>query len=464
METERCQLPFDIGRSRGVYWFIVESRGSGPRKLVLPSGNAMQLFRAKTLPYSGRKPFYGWVIVFVGFISQVIQGLVVQGFSSFADLLHGEYGWSRAALAGPRSVTSVENSMLGPVAGYLMDRVGPRPVVAVGVTITGLGLILLGSTRSLWTYYVSNIVMALGLSLGGMMVMSVAVNSWFRRRATLAQSLMLLGYSLAGVVMVPLLVLMQTSLGWRDTAVWSGIAVIAVGLPCALLLRTRPEPFGLLPDGAEPGKAAGSGADVRGVEYDLTVAQAVRTRSFWLLGFEWAMCMLATGVIQVHIFLQLEQDVGLQRTAVALVWSIASLCNIPSRLAGGFLGDRVPRRIALGISIALMGGSILALSVASSLGAALLFAIPYGIGWGISTPVINAMQGEYFGRRSQGTIRGWMQMVGLPFAITGPVLVGYVADHQGTYQWALTGMAAVILAGAAMAFLTSNPRGLIGKA
>jgi MFS family permease len=167
--------------------------------------------------------------------------------------------------------------------------------------------------------------------------------------------------------------------------------------------------------------------------------------------------MLATGVIQVHIFLQLAQDVGLQRTSVATIWSVASFCSIPSRLLGGFLGDRVPRRIALGLSIAFMGGSIFALSAASSFGTALLFAVPYGIGWGISTPVINAMQGEYFGRRSQGVIRGWMQMVGLPFAIAGPVLVGYVADRQETYQWALAGMAMVILVGAGLAFLTARP-------
>jgi MFS family permease len=168
--------------------------------------------------------------------------------------------------------------------------------------------------------------------------------------------------------------------------------------------------------------------------------------------------MLATGVIQVHIFLQLAQDVGLERKTVALVWSVASLCNIPFRLIGGLLGDRIPRRIALGVSIGFMGASVLILSTASSFGTALLFAVPYGIGWGISTPVMNAIQGEYFGRRSQGVIRGWIQMVGLPFSIAGPVLVGYVADRQGTYQWALSGMAVMILMGAGLAFLTVRPR------
>ena len=414
--------------------------------------------RAPRLPYSGRKPFYGWVIVFVGFISQAIQGLVVQGFSSYTDLLHAEFGWSRAVLAGPRSVTSVQNSVLGPLAGWLIDRFGPRRIVAIGVVITGFGLIMLGLTHSLWMYYAANIVMALGLSLEGMMVMSVAVNNWFRRRGTIAQSAMLLGYSLAGVVGVPGLVFLQTAMGWRDAAIWTGIGVIVIGLPCSTLLRTRPEMYGMLPDGDKPGDQHESIVSRPYVEHHFTLAQAVRTRAFWLLALAWAVSMLATGVVQVHIFLQLEQDVRLARAAVAGIWSIAAFSNIPARIAGGFLGDRVPKNLTLGVSIALMGASVIFLSTAKSFVGAVLFAIPYGIGWGISTPVLNSIQGEYFGRFSQGVIRGWLQLVGLPFAIAGPVVVGYIADRQGTYFWAFLLLGAVILLGSALAFFATRPK------
>jgi MFS family permease len=415
--------------------------------------------RIPRLPYSGRKPFYGWIIVFVGFITQIVQGLVTQGFSTYADLLHNEFGWSKAVLAGPRSVTSIQNSVLGPVAGFLIDRFGPRFVVGAGIAITGLGLILLGTTYSLWMYYLSNIVMALGLSLEGMMVMSVAVNNWFRRRGTLAQSVMLLGFSLAGVVGVPWLVSMQTSMGWHRTAFWTGAAVIAVGLPCSTLLRTRPETYGLLPDGDRPSASEQSGGGLRvDVESDFTLAQAIRTRAFWLLAFGWAVCMLGIGVVQVHLFLQLGEDVGLERTAAAVIWSIASFSNIPSRLVGGILGDKLPKNLTLGMSIALMGGSVFALAVATSFRMALLFAVPYGIGWGISTPVMNSIQGEYFGRRSQGVIRGWLQMVGLPFSIAAPVLAGYMADRQGTYRWTFIVMSVIMLAGAAITLLATRPR------
>jgi MFS family permease len=256
-----------------------------------------------------------------------------------------------------------------------------------------------------------------------------------------------------------LLVLLQASIGWREAAVWSGVVVIAVGLPCSFLLRTKPETFGFYPDGhrISDGDKAGYESHTT-VRNDFTIGQALRTRAFWLLGFGWAACMLATGVVQVHIFLQLELDGGLERIVVGLIWSIASFTNIPARLLGGLVGDRFPKNITLGISIVLMGIAVLALAVATSLGTALLFAIPYGIGWGISTPVINAIQGEYFGRKAGGVIRGWLQLVGLPFAIAGPVVVGAMADRQGTYRWAFIILAAVILAGALVAFLATRPK------
>jgi MFS family permease len=105
-----------------------------------------------------------------------------------------------------------------------------------------------------------------------------------------------------------------------------------------------------------------------------------------------------------------------------------------------------------------MGAAVLALAMVSSFGTALLFAIPYGIGWGISTPVINAIQGEYFGRKAGGVIRGWLQLVGLPFAIAGPILVGAMADHEGNYRLAFIILAIVILAGAVVGFLSTRPR------
>ena len=160
--------------------------------------------------------------------------------------------------------------------------------------------------------------------------------------------------------------------------------------------------------------------------------------------------------VQVHLFLHLEQ-VGLPRETIALVWTVASLCNIPSRLVGGFLGDRVPKNIMLGIAMISMAVAMYLLAVTTSAPMAFSYAVLLGIGWGIQTPVLNALQGEYFGRKSQGVIRGWLQTLSLPIGIAAPIVTGYMWDIQGTYRPTFTVIALIMIAGSVMAFLATRP-------
>ncbi len=205
--------------------------------------------RLPRFPWKGKRPFYGWIIVAVGVVTQFFQGISSQGFSSYLTLLQKDFGWSRAVLAAPRSVTSIEGAVFAPLEGFLVDKFGPRLMVSIGVFIMGLGFILFGLTNSLWMYYLANIIIDIGTGFQGMIVMSVAVNKWFRRKRTIAQSVMLLGFSMAGVVGVPLIVLTQSLYGWQISSIGSGLIIWAAGFPCSLLLRTEPEPYGLLPDG-----------------------------------------------------------------------------------------------------------------------------------------------------------------------------------------------------------------------
>ena len=69
--------------------------------------------RVATLPWKGKKPFYGWIIVSAGVVTQFFQGITNQGFATYLPELQRQFGWSRAALAAPRSVTQVENSSWG---------------------------------------------------------------------------------------------------------------------------------------------------------------------------------------------------------------------------------------------------------------------------------------------------------------------------------------------------------------
>ncbi|MFC2009977.1 MFS transporter [Chloroflexota bacterium] len=321
-------------------------------------------------------------MVFVGQVTQFLTGVMHQGFPTYLSPLQAQFGWSKAVLAGPRSVTQVENSILGPIEGFLVDKFGPRILVAIGVFIMGLGQILFGLTQSLWLYYLSNIILALGSSLQGLLIMSVAVNNWFRRKRSIAQSIMLLGFSMAGVIGVPILVLVQTNMGWQTSAIGSGLLIWTVGLPCSMLLRTRPELYGLVPDGKAPDDADQTKNKGRYAveEYDFTLRQAIHTRAFWLLASGWAVGSLGMGAAQVHLFLHLEEGVGLTRTTAAFVWTVASMSNIPSRLLGGFFGDHLPKNVMVGVSNVLIAVSVFVLAIATSQQMAFTYAVLYGIG------------------------------------------------------------------------------------
>ncbi len=418
--------------------------------------------KAARLPWRGTRPFYGWIIVSAGFVTQFFQGITNQGFATYLPALQQEFGWSRAALAAPRSVTQVENSVLGPIEGYLVDKIGPRWMATIGVSVMGLGLVLFGLTNSMLMYYVANIVIALGTGFQGLLVMSVAVNNWFRRKRTLAQAVMLLGFSMAGLVGVPALVFLQNTLGWQASAIWSGVFIWVTGLPCTMLLRTKPEPFGLLPDGVKGGAesaASGVGRGKHAAEYDFSLRQALRSRAFWMLAVGWAIGNLGMGAGQTHLYLHLENgEPGLTHATAALVWSVASLSNIPSRLIGGVLGDRLPKNVLLAGATFLMAVSTYILAIADSAQMAFAYAVLYGLGWGIRTPVMNALQADYFGRKSLGKIVGWLQSLSLPLTIAAPILIGYMADVQHTYRWAFTLTAIISVPGAALILLATKPK------
>lgn len=432
------------------------------RDATATTSNAPAANKLPWYPWFGKKrPFYGWVIVAMGALKEFATGISGQGFSTYLTPLQKEFGWSRTVLAGPRSVTQLENSILGPIEGLLMDRLGPRIMVGIGIFVMGLGLIIFGLTRSLWMYFVANMVITVGSGFASLLVISIAVNHWFRRKRTIANALVGLGFAMAGVVGIPALVFLQVKTGWREASIWTGIFTWIVGIPCVLFLRRRPETYGFLTDGDTPSAPTAGSAQITRVgeeEHDFTLREALRARTFWLLSLGQALAGLGMGAVGVHLFIHLEQGVGLSRTTAAFVWSVASISNIPSRLIGGYFGDRLPKRYVLAGAVFMVALSHFILGLAASLPIAMVYAVLYGIGWGARTPVMNAMQGEYFGRKHQGIIRGWMQSFTVPVTIASPIVAGFMADRLGSYRLIFVILSFVSLGGAIMTLLATPPK------
>lgn len=411
-----------------------------------------------------KQVFYGWVVVGAGFINQVFNsGLGFQGFGTFVVPLEEAFGWSKTQLSAARSFMQIENGLMGPVEGFLVDRFGPRVTMAVGMSIFGLGLFLLGFIQSLWAYYAVFILMALGTSVGGFLVMSTAINNWFRRKRTLAMSLAQTGLGFGGIVVIPLLVWSQGEFGWRTAAMGAGVAVWLIGIPAAMFMRHMPERYGVLPDGdPSPSQAAADNLLLTtrprgGGDVDFTLKEAVQTPAFWLIGLGHGLSILAITAIAVHQFAHMEQGIGLPRHTAALVVIVLNIMNIIGRLIGGVLGDRYDKRYmaAAGAGGASIGVFILA--VANSFAEALAFGVIYGFFWGLRGPLMNSIRGEYFGRASFGKIIGTSSLLTMPASILGPIIAGFMADTQGDYVMGLIILSVVSALGSVLFLITRPP-------
>lgn len=413
-------------------------------------------------PGPWRKPFYGWVIVGVGFFAQFLTGISFQAFSTYLVPLGQEFGWSRTALAGPRSITQAEGALLGPVDGYLVDRFGPRVVMSMGVVILGLGMVLFGLVSNIWQYYAVNILMGFGTSFAGLLVVSAAVNSWFRRKRTIAMAISTIGFSLAGIIAVPIIVWIQTTMGWRTAAIASGITMWVIGVPAAMLLKRSPEEMELLPDGDPPGQVEvpetmSRGHPSGGGKLDFTLREAMRSFTFWFIGIGNGLNTLVMSAVFVHLFVHLEQGVGISRGAAALAFMFMNAINIAGRLVGGFLGDRHPKNFLLAAAMFGTAVSLVLLAFATSIWPVLAFGAIYGFCWGTRTPLVNSVSGDYFGRTSYGKIIGVLHLVSSPFGISGPVLAGLLADIQGHYQTVFLTFAVLATVSATVFFLARPP-------
>ena len=88
-----------------------------------------------------RGVYYGWWLVGVAALVMALGTVpLFQGMTVWFPVLETRFAWSRAQLSWAFSLTRVEGSITGPIGGYLIERLGPRRMVLIGMPILGGGL------------------------------------------------------------------------------------------------------------------------------------------------------------------------------------------------------------------------------------------------------------------------------------------------------------------------------------
>ena len=384
------------------------------------------------------KIFYGWWVVVGGAIISSIAALNFYGFPVFFGPLEKTFGWSRAQISLAMSVSRLQGGIEGPVVGWLIDRIGARIMAIFGLTVAGLGYIWFSRVNSLLAFYlIYGLFLNIGFQAGFSHATYAAVAKWFIKRRSLAMSAIAVGVGVGGMIIPPILGWLILNYGWRNTAIIGGVAMMAIGLPAALLLRPTPEKYGLLPDGAlseeelkEEDRAKGRG---KAAEVNLTVKEALRSRNFWILILGQVLGSITGSVVVMHQTVHLT-DMGIPYQQAANALGMMVGMSIPGRIVGGWLGDIADKRKLILAFIILQCVGVYILSRATSLSMVYLFVVIYGFAYGGNIPVSSALRGDLFGRTNFATIQGVMSPIMMPFGMIGPVFAGWVYDYFGSYQ------------------------------
>ncbi len=398
--------------------------------------------------------FYGWWIVAAAAGIQFLSGLMwTQSYGAYVVVLGHHFGWSKTLLAGAFAVTRVESGLLAPFQGWLADRFGPRVVLRTGALIFGAGFVLFSRIDSLTGFYLSFLLIALGASLGGFPILMVSLVNFFNRHRAKAVALSQMGFSLGGMS-VPLVIWMLESLGWRTTALISGLVIVAVGLPLVQLVKHRPSEVGTLPDGGvpEPRSAHESGP----VRRDFTAWEAVATPAFWLIAGGHALALLTVASVMVHLVSHLTQGLGYSLPAAGFVVSMMTGFQLVGQVSGGYLGDRLNKRFICAVCMLAHASGLLLVTFATAWWMVAGFAALHGFAWGCRAPLMVALRADYFGTTSFGTILGLSTLVAMLGMAGGPMLVGHLADVSGNYQGGLSLLAGLALVGS-LFFLAAFP-------
>src|SRR5262249_29450299 len=161
-----------------------------------------------------------------------IVGLPLYGLPFFYDFMVTDFGWSRTQVTSGNALSKL---LIGPlfgfIAGWAVDRFGPKKLMIGGILIASVALIGLGRMSSLWMFYFFYIFNALGYVCGGPLPNQVLLSQWFDKARGKAMGLAYLGIGLGGFVVFPLSYWLASRLGWHGALQALGVLIIIIALP-----------------------------------------------------------------------------------------------------------------------------------------------------------------------------------------------------------------------------------------
>lgn len=412
-------------------------------------------------PLLDRLPFYyGWIVLPVAGLAMFISGPgQTYSFSVFVDPIIQETGWSRSTVSGLYTAGSLTASTAMLIVGRLLDRFGARVMLIAVGSLFGVGALWMSSVSNPFELYAGFAAMRL-LGQGSLtLIPTTLIALWFVRLRGRVMAINSLGAVVSQATFPPLIFFLITAVGWRSA--WVFVALIIWGvllLPAFLLVRRTPESVGLLPDGdVAPEEGAGQGTTRAFSEVNLSLHEALRTRTFYLLLFaDTSQSLISTALVfhQVSVITSKGLDAALAATIFTVMAPMALLGNF----VAGFLTDKLPNRVVLAGAQGIIGSAMVTALLVSAPWHAIVYGALLGLGGGFFITTNAVIWPNYYGRRHLGSIRGIVTTVMVASAALGPWPFGVLFDLTGSYTSAILVFLALPLACALAALAAPPPR------
>ncbi|MBI4214257.1 MAG: MFS transporter [Chloroflexi bacterium] len=427
----------------------------GPAKPTTTAGEP------SSAPRKRQRYFYGWNIVGASFLAHLsyseqyttILGLFFRPFQQ-------QFGWSRTEVSFVQSLARTVEAGIGMLVGPLIDRYGPRLLMATGAIVVGLAMLAITQIDALWQFYfLRGVVAAAGFTLMGGLVTNVVISKWFIRRRGRAIAASSTATYLSNVIFAPITVWILAGSGWQSVFFVYAVVTWALVLPAAFIMRRQPEDLGLLPDGAEAPvtNPAEPAADAATLEPIWNRREVLATSAFWLLVMGSSVANLAFQGINISLAPYM-QDLGHSDTLVATVLTVRAFAMALSLASWGFVAERAYRPWARALPFVFQAlGSFLFLLAEEPLFLWIAVLI-YGMGIAGAQIIQEVVWANYYGRLSLGLVRSAAFPVAFGFSAGGPVFMNAIFDLTGSYSPAYMLFIGCFVVGAVLMWLVQPPK------
>lgn len=404
-----------------------------------------------TAPSAHTSEVYGWLVVAICFVVLSVSFSARFVLSPAMPHLEADLGWSRSTVSLAGSLALVAMAAVAPIAGNMVDRFGPRLLLAVGLGAIGAGMATTAGIATPWQFYLTfSVVAGIGFGAAANHIVSTVVSLQFERNRGLAVGIATSGSTAGLLVLAPLISGMLEGIGWRHSYIVLGVISLALVIPVLLLVRGRPA----------PARHAAAPSAALQASFWRRIGLLLRSPVFHFLFWSYTICGFTTaGVIEGHL-IPYAIICGYPPLDSATAYGVLSGFNLLGMVLAGWLTDRMHRPLLLGGIYVMRGLSfILLMFIADDPALLFVFAVAFGLFDYSTVPVTASLVASHIGLRIMGLTMGILSAGHALGAAIGLFLAGRLFDLFQQYSWTwIASLALALLAGLLSFLIRENRR------